>query len=500
MSTDRYTTNPSDAEPVDPAAAPDPRRWVALGVFATATLMVVLDIPVINLALPDAQAELGMSDVSRGWVVTAYTLAFGGLLLLGGRTGDLVGRKKIFLLGLAGFAVASMTGGLAPTAGMLFAARGLQGVFAALLAPAALSLLSVTFVDDRERAKAFAVYGAVGGAGGAVGLLLGGLLTEYLNWRWCLFVNVPIALLVAVTAIPTVRAREPEPGRGRYDLPGAITVTGGSVALVYGVTLAGERGDWMAPAPMALFAAAVVLLVAFVIIEHRSPSPLLPLRVLTDRLRGGCFATSGLLSVGMFAMFLFLSYYLQIDLALTPLMAGLALLPFSSVFIVTAVAASTLLPRHGPRPLLVGGMLTAALGMGWLTWSIQTIGYWPGVFPALVVMGVGLCFVLVPLSSIALTGVEPADAGVASALLNATQQIGGAIGIALLSTLYTSSLTRSASIGTLTPDAHLHGYRLVFAVATGFFVAALLAITAATRAQRQPTDIRSATPKVRQPT
>lgn len=244
MSTNEHDTNPATAStPHEPATTPDPRRWIALAVFATATLMVVLDISVINLALPDAQADLGMSDVSRGWVVTAYTLAFGGLLLLGGRIGDLVGRKKIFLLGLAGFAAASLIGGLAPTAAVLFGARALQGVCAALLAPAALSLISVTFVAPAERAKAFAVYGAVGGAGGAIGLLLGGLLTEYLTWRWCLFVNLPIAVIVALVAIPTVGAHEPDPGRGRYDVPGAITVTGGSVGLVYGVSLAGEGED-----------------------------------------------------------------------------------------------------------------------------------------------------------------------------------------------------------------------------------------------------------------
>lgn len=466
----------------EPARTADPRRWVALAVIAAATLMVVLDTSIVNLALPRAQAELGMSDATRGWVVTVYTVAFGGLLLLGGRVGDLVGRKRILILGLLGFAAASAVGGFAPTAGVLFAARAAQGVFAALLAPAALSLVSTIFVEPAERAKAFAVYGAVAGGGGAVGLLLGGLLTEYLSWRWCLFVNVPIAVLAVAAAVPTVPRQERVAGPRRYDVAGALTVTAASVALVYGVTLAGEGAGWLSPAPLTLLVAAAVLLVLFVRLERRTASPLLPLRVVTDRVRGGSFAASALISAGMFAMFLFLAYYLQIDLRLSPLLAGLAVLPFSVGIIATAAAASKLMPRYGPRPLMIAGTGAATLAMGWLAFLSASSGYWLGVFPSMLVIGVGLGLVFVPLSSIALSGVEPSDAGVASALLNATQQVGGAVGVALLNTLYTASLTTTTASDT-TLNSHLAGYRLIFAVATGLFAAALVVIALATRVQ-----------------
>lgn len=466
--------------------ATDPRRWWALTVIAAATLMVVLDTSIINLALPKAQAALGMSDETRGWVVTAYTLTFGGLLLLGGRIADLLGRRRIFLIGLIGFAAASALGGIAPTAGVLFAARALQGVFATLLAPAALSLVSVTFVEDRERAKAFAVYGAVAGGGGAVGLILGGLLTEYTSWRWCLFVNVPIAVLAALAAVRTIPKVAPEPGQRRYDLTGALTATAGSLALVYGLTRAGQRSGWLAVGTVTLLAAAVVLLAVFVVIELRSTNPLLPLRVVLDRVRGGAFATSALISVGMFAMFLFLAYYLQLDLGFSPVLAGSAILPFSVGLIATAWAASRLLPRYGPRPLLVGGALAATVAMIWLARLQTSAGYPVGVLPAMIVMGAGLGLVFVPLSSIALTGVRPSDAGVASALLNATQQIGGAVGVALLNTLYTASQTRSAAAGSTTLESHLAGYRLAFTVSAAFFAAALLAITLATHRARRP--------------
>ena len=455
-----------------PPATQDPRRWLALTVIAAATLMVVLDTSVVNLALPRAQVELRMSDTTRGWVVTTYTVAFGGLLLLGGRVSDLVGRKLAFLVGLVGFGAASALGGLAPNAEVLFTARAGQGVFAALLAPAALSLVSVTFVEPAERATAFAVYGAVAGGGGAVGLILGGLLTEYASWRWCLFVNVPIALVAAVAAVKVVPHDEVVGGSRRYDVPGALTITAASMALVYGVTLAGQNAGWLATGPVVLLLAAGVLGAAFVAVERRSASPLLPLRVVTDRIRGGSFATSALISAGMFAMFLLLAYYLQVDLGLSPVRAGLAILPFSIGLVTTATAAARLLPRWGPRPLMTAGTGAATLAMAWLALASST-GYWSGIFPAMLVMGVGLGFVFTTLSSVALTGVEPTDAGVASALLNATQQLGGAVGVALLNTLYTASLASSAAAGATTRQAHLSGYRLAFAVAAGLFAAAL---------------------------
>lgn len=478
-------TTPQPATSAAPISdGPDPRRWWALVVISAATLMVVLDTSIINLALPKAQAALGMSTATRGWVVTAYTLAFGGLLLLGGRIADLLGRKRIFLIGLLGFAAASALGGVAQNAAMLFAGRALQGVFAALLAPAALSLISVTFVEDTERAKAFGVYGAVAGGGGAVGLILGGLLTEYTSWRWCLFVNIPIAVVAVIGAVRFIAESTPAPGPRRYDAPGAVTVTAGSVALVYAVTRAADGSGWLAAGTLSLLVAAVLLLIAFVMIELRSSHPLLPLRIVLDRARGGAFATSTLISAGMFAMFLFLAYYLQLDHGFTPLEAGLAILPFSIGIVAMSWTAAKLLPRHGPRPLLIAGTIAATVAMTWLARLHTSSGYALGVLPSMILMGAGLGLVFVPLSSVSLSGVGWQDAGVASAVLNATQQVGGAFGVALLNTLYTASLARSARAGTPTLAAHLSGYRQAFGVSAVFFAAALLVVFLATVQRR----------------
>lgn len=297
---------------------PDPTRWRALGVIAIAQLMVVLDASIVNLALPSAKADLGISDANQQWVITAYTLTFGGLLLLGGRIADYVGRKRAFILGLIGFATASALGGLAPSQDFLFAARGLQGAFAALLAPAALSLITVTFHEPKERARAFGVYGAISGGGAAIGLLLGGVLTEYLSWRWCLLVNAPIAIAAVVMAIPWVHESKAE-GDTRYDVAGAVTATLGLVSLVYGFTKAAPKGlqdsaHWTEPSTMFWFAAAAILLTSFFIIENRVPNPLLPMRVLIERNRGASYLVSLITGIGLFAMFLFLGLYLQVIL------------------------------------------------------------------------------------------------------------------------------------------------------------------------------------------
>jgi MFS family permease len=290
------------------AAAPsDPKRWIALGVIAVSQLMVVLDASIVNIALPDAQKSLGISDVNRQWVITAYTLAFGGLLLLGGRIADYVGRKRIFIIGLIGFAAASALGGVAQDQAMLFGARALQGAFAAVLAPAALSLVTVTFTETRERARAFAVYGAISGGGAAIGLIVGGILTQYASWRWCLLVNVPIAAAAAAAALVYVRESKAH-GDTKYDIPGAVLVTGGLVSLVYGFTEAAKTGvGWGAASTLGYLILAVVLLVGFVVVEARSANPLLPLRVVLDRNRGGSYLASLLVGAGLFAMFLFLT-------------------------------------------------------------------------------------------------------------------------------------------------------------------------------------------------
>jgi EmrB/QacA subfamily drug resistance transporter len=432
--------------------------------------MVVLDASIVNIAIPSAQQDLGISDADRQWLVTAYTLAFGGLLLLGGRIADYVGRKRIFIVGLLGFAGASALGGIASNAELLFAARALQGAFGALLAPAALSLITVTFTEPRERARAFGVFGAIAGGGAAIGVILGGVLTEYASWRWCLGVNVPIAIVTAIAAVPVIRESRAY-GNTRYDIPGAVLVTLGLVSLVYGFTEAAKpEVGWDAPSTLGFLGAAVVLLVAFVAWEARTPNPLLPLRIALDRNRGGSYLVFFLVGAGLFAMFLFLTYYFQVNLGYSSLKAGFAFLPFSGGIILAAGVVSQLMPRVGPKPLMIVGLAMATVGMFYLTQISGETGYLSHVLPAELLMSVGMAGVFIPASSTALVGIDPHDAGVASALLNTTQQIGGSLGTALLNTLYASAVTsyladnvRSpADVARLQGDALISGYQVAF--------------------------------------
>ena len=486
----------------------DPRRWLALGVIAVAQLMIILDASIVNIALPSAQKDLGISTADRQWVVTAYTLAFGGLLLLGGRIADYNGRKRTFLVGLIGFAVASGIGGLAPNAGLLFAARGLQGAFAAVLAPAALSLITVTFVAPKERAAAFGVFGAISGGGAAIGLILGGVLTEYASWRWCLGVNVPIALVTAVAAFFVVHESKAH-GDTRYDIPGVLLSTLGLVSLVYGFTEAAKPKHpdnaadtsvqgWGAPTTITFLVVAVVLLVAFVLWERRTANPLLPLRVVADRNRGGSFLVFLFVGAGLFAMFLFLTYYFQINLGYSPLKSGFAFLPFSGGIIVTAGVVSQLLPRFGPRPIMLPGLVMAVVGMLLLTQIDADSAYVAYVLPAMLLMSVGLAGVFIPASSVALVGIENHDAGVASAVLNSSQQIGGSLGTALLNTVFASAVTgffadnlrNPADAARLTPPALIHGYHVAFLWGGILLACALVAAVVFVNAKKEdvPTD------------
>ena len=478
------SSNQPEASPAVTSEAPDPKRWRALFVIAMAQLMVILDASIVNIALPSAQADLGITDSDRQWVVTAYTLAFGGLLLLGGRIADYWGRKRAFVLGLVGFALASALGGLAPTAGMLFGARALQGVFAALLAPAALSLITVTFTESKERAKAFGVYGAISGGGAAIGLIVGGALTEYASWRWCLLVNVPFALITVALAIPFVKESRAH-GDTSYDIPGAVTATLGLVTLVYGITKAGTNG-WTDSVTLTFFVAALVLLAAFVVIETRTRNPLLPLRVVEDRNRGGSFLGMFLTAGGLFAMFLLLSYYFQGVLGYSALKSGFAFLPFSIGIIISAGLASQMLPRFGPRPLAFGGLVSASLGMLWLTRLDATPQFVTHVLPAEALMSLGLGFVFVSLSATALFGVSPHDAGVASGLLNTAQQIGGSLGIAVMNTIAASATT--AYILANGPAAAqagvVHGFTVAFAVSAGVLAVAAVVVLITINADR----------------
>lgn len=412
---------------------------MALAVVVLATLMVVLDASIINIALPQAQHQLGITDANRHWAVTAYAVTFGGLLLLGGKVADFAGRKRTMIVSLVGFALASVIGGLATTAALFFVTRALQGLFAAALEPAALALVNVSFSLPRERAKAFGVYGAVQGAGGAIGLILGGVLTQYVNWRWCMFVNVPIAVVVVAAAIPTVRESRSS-GPRHYDIADALMATAGAVGLVFGFTLAAqERAGWFSRPALLTLAASVVLLAAFVGKQARSANPLLPLRIVTDRNRGGAYIASVLIGAGMFGALMFLTFFLQTRLGYTPLQAGLAFLPFSGGIIGASLFVSAILPRTGPKPLMVSGMVLATAGMLWLTLLNGHSTWLSLVLPAELLMATGLGLVFVPMNSTALTGIDPNDAGVASALLNTSQQLGGALGVALLNTLYTST-------------------------------------------------------------
>jgi len=435
-------------ESIASAEEPDPRRWWGLVIIALAQLMVVLDATIVNIALPSAQSDLGMSDGNRQWVITAYTLAFGGLLLLGGRIADLVGRKRTFVIGLIGFAAASALGGAATTSGMLFGARALQGAFAAVLAPSALSLLTTTFTDPKERGKAFGIYGALAGSGAAIGFIAGGLLTEYLNWRWCLYVNIPIAVIAVFGAFALLHDRPGHTG-ARLDVPGVLLGCGGLVAIVYGFSEAEPRG-WTDPLVLALFAAGAVLLTSFVWWQTRAPSPLLPLHIVKDRNRAGCFLTMGLAVIGMFGVFLFMTYYLQVILGYSPVKTGMAFLPLTVAIIIGSTQISARLMQHvPPRTLMVPGAVLAAGGMSFFTRLTVDSSYATELLPGLILMGLGMGLIFMPVFATATAGVAPQDSGVTSATVNTSQQVGGSIGTALLNTIATTSSTAYIA-------AHLH--------------------------------------------
>ena len=442
----------------------DPNRWRTLFVVAIAQLMVVLDSSIVNIAIPSAKVDLGITDANQQWVITAYTLAFGSLLLLGGRIGDFMGRKRIFMVGLIGFAGASALGGIASTQGLLFASRALQGVFGALLAPAALAIISVTFSVPKERARAFGVIGAISGGGAAIGLILGGTLTEYFSWRWCLGVNTPIALLAFVLALKFVHESKAE-GNKKYDIPGVITATAGLFSLTYGFNQAATRG-WSDSRTTTFLSVAVVLLILFVVIEKKVANPLMPLRVLAERNRGGSYLGSLVVGAGLFSMFLFLGLYLQVVLGYSPLKSGFAFLPFTAGIITFAGIASQLLPKVGPKALMVPGLVTAGIGLLLLTRITPETSYLTHVLPSMLIMSSGMALVFIPLTSTSLHAVSNHDTGVASAMLNTSQQVGGSLGTALLNTVAATATTTyaaaNADLGKL--FAMTHGFTVAFRV------------------------------------
>ena len=450
-------------------------HWWVLVVIAGAQLMVVLDSTIMIIALPSAQRSLGFTNTDRQWVVTAYTLAFGGFLVLGGRISDMIGTKRTLMVGVVGFALASAIGGAAQTTIMLIGARGLQGLFGALLAPSVLSLLSTTFTDQRERGRAFGIYATIAISGAAFGLILGGFLTQYLDWRWCLYVNLPIAALVAVGAFTMIPKQQSAHGV-RLDIPGVALGCGGLVALVYALGEAGAEG-WASTLVVGPLMIAVVLLVGFIVWQSKGPNPLLPLRVLKNRNRAGSFLTILLTVTGMYGTFLFLTYLLQTVDHYSPLRTGVAFLPLMALNGLSATqVASRLMPHIATRLLVVPGLLLAAGGVALLTQLAPGASYVTHVLPTELLLGLGLGIAIVPCISTATNHADPPDVGVTSAMTTTSQQIGASIGTALLNTIAASAtatyLVTHVKSADLASRATVHGFAVASGWAAGIFLLA----------------------------
>jgi EmrB/QacA subfamily drug resistance transporter len=472
--------SPSSRETQGRAAAQPDRRWLILVVVAVAQLMVVLDATIVNIALPSAQHALGFANSDRQWVVTAYALAFGSLLLVGGRLGDMFSRKWIFIVGLIGFAVASAIGGAADSFLMLVSARALQGAFGAILAPAALGTLVSTFRDPRERGRAFAVFGSVAVGGGAVGLLLGGLLTQYLSWRYTLFVNLIFAAIAVAGALAWIRSSRPAV-RPRMDWLGAVFAVTGLFLIVFGFSHA-ETASWTASLTLGSLALGTLLLVAFVLAEQRVSHPLLPLRVVLDRTRGGSYVAIGFTGVAIFGVFLFLTFYMQQVKGYSPVTTGLLFLPMvGGILVASTLSSVVLLPRVGPRVLIAAGLLLSGAGTAYLGQLSVTSSYLGAMLPALVAMGLGFGMIFAPATNTATAGVPTKDSGVASALVNTGQQVGGSIGVSVLSTIAASATTSYLVVHHAGPQAAAiaatHGYTLAFTISASLLaLGAILAV------------------------
>jgi EmrB/QacA subfamily drug resistance transporter len=484
------------ASPATTAGGGNRRLGLALLVIATAQLMVVLDATIVNVALPHVQRALGFSGSGLEWVVNAYAVTFGGLLLLGGRAGDILGRRRVFVFGLLLFSAASLVGGFATSQWWLLTARAVQGAGGAVIAPTALALITTNFPEGGERNRAFGVYAAMAGAGSATGLLLGGILTTYASWRWVMFVNVPIGILVAAAA-PRVLAESPR-RPDRIDAPGAVTGTGGIALLVYGLSKAATGADgvshWGDVQVLASLTAAVVLLTSFVLIERRSSRPLLPIRVLANRNRSGAYLIMLCISTGLFGLFFFLTLYIQTVLGYSAIQSGIAYLPFAAGTVIASALASQLVARIGPRPLIVAGAAAVAGGMLWYSRLTEHASYASQLLGPSLVSSLGLGLVFVPLSLVALHSVAEQDSGVASSLLNTAQQVGGAIGLALLGTVAWTTVANSVRTQVAhaaaaakagrplpkpgSPPASIYHHALAVGFSRGFLVAAGIGLLA----------------------
>ena len=461
------------------------RPGLALAIMLGAQLMIILDATVVNIALPHIESGLRFSSTSLSWVMNGYTLTFGGLLLLGGRAGDILGRRRVFIAGITIFTLASLAGGLATSAGMLLAARAVQGAGGALASPAVLALVVSGFAEGKERTRALAIYAGVVTGGSSLGLVLGGLITEWLSWRWVLFINIPIGILVVVLT-PLFVAETPRLP-GRFDLTGAITSTAGVALLVYGFIRAASDG-WDSRTALAAFAVAIVLLAAFLLTETRAPQPITPLRLFTDVSRSGSYAARLLLVAGMFGMFFFLTQFLQDVLGFSPLRAGVAFLPMTIMLFAVSRAAPRLLPRFGGKRLMIIGMLPVIIGMAWLSRVSPGTSYWTGVIEPMVLFGAGMGVVFVPLTSVSLMGVRPEDSGAASSMVNVMQQVGGSLGLAVLVAVFGTASKNALAhpvpgLSSAAFQQHVlaHGMSVAFGLAAIFDVIVLVLIAALVR-------------------
>jgi EmrB/QacA subfamily drug resistance transporter len=461
------------------------RKWLGLAALCAAFFMVILDVAIVNVALPTIQVDLGFSQRNLQWVVSAYALTFGGLLLLGGRAADLLGRRRMLIAGLALFGVASLMAGLAPTDTVLIAARALQGVGAAVMTPAALSILMTTFREGAERNAALGVWGAVGASGGTVGVLLGGVLTDTIGWEWIFYLNVPVAVAVIAVAPVLLRESRADAAHRRFDLAGALTVTGGLAVLVYALVEADSAG-WASAQTLGLLGASAALLALFAAVELRSRAPILPFSIFRIRAVTGSNVASVALGGAVFGMIFILTLYMQQVLAYSPLETGLAWLAMSLTALVSSMAASVLVTRVGTRAPLAVGLAVAGAGLLLLARIPADGGYVVDLLPGLLVTGLGLGTAFVSLSIGALEGVAERDAGLASGLVNTTQQVGGALGVAVLSTLAISRSDDLLAGGTAPPVALTEGFQIAILAAAGFALAGALAVVALVRGRPRP--------------
>jgi len=463
----------------------DSRRWLTLAIVGAAFFMTVLDVAIVNVALPSIEKDLNVTEVTVQWVLIAYAITFGGFLLLGGRMADLLGRKRIFLVGLTLFTIASLVCGLAGNIGVLIGARAVQGIGAAIISPAALSIVTTTFREGAERNKALGIWGALGGSGAAAGVLFGGIITKYLGWQWIFYVNVPVGALVAGLTLPFVPESRADLGHRRFDASGAVTVTGGLALLVYAISKAPDVG-WGSARTILLLIASVAILAAFVVIELRTRAPLMPFRIFRIRSLLAANIVGFLLGAVIFANFLVLTLYVQQVLGWSALKTGITFLATAGTTVIWAGVAQALTTRFGPRPVIVAGLVILAASMGYYT-QIPVHGhYWPDLLPAYVTFALGLAFAFVPVTIAALAQVAPEEAGLASGLINTSQQVGGAIGIALASTIFVSSAKSLLKSHHSQAAAFTSGYQDAFWALIGLAVVGAFAAFVLLRGTRAP--------------